>query len=304
MLTSQSSVSGDGTVVFDDYGSATIDGGYNLGTIDTVMYATAHQPGSDGPFGNLPPTYSFGTIDLTTGQFTPISTTGELINSLTAGHGGTLYAGGNDGNLYAISPSGTTSEVATVTVPSNSTTASLVGLAVDSAGAGGFFADSVTSNPDDADDTATLDHISTDGTGFSVIGTMGVEYGNANTGNLADGPDGNLYFDSENADDIPSLYVVNRTTGVATGIGSGLGVAYPLTLVSNGTTLYGVDTYTATNPAIYTIDTTTGAATLIGTVSGLGDGFYLDTLAPSAAQSPVPALPQSRAVPWSNSTGR
>ena len=112
---------------------------------------------------------------------------------------------------------------------------------------------------------------------------MGEEFGNSNTGNLAFGPDGNLYFDSENVSGVPTLYTVNTTTGVATGIGSGLNTSNPLTLVSNGTTLFGIDTYTSTNPAIYTIDTTTGVATTIGTVSGLGYGYTLDTMAPGPA---------------------
>ncbi len=279
-LSSQSSVSGAGTVNFGNNGTTTIYGGYNLHSVPPVVYATAHSPESAA--------YLFGTLDLATGQFTQISTTNELMNSLTDGLGG-LYAGGNDGNLYTISPSGATSEYATVTVPSNQTTASLVGLAAEAEGGAGFFTDSVTANYGDGTLTATLDHISADGKSQSVIGIMGEKFGNANTGNLAFGPDEKLYFDSENVSGIPSLYVVNRATGVATGIGHGLNTANPLTLVSNGSVLYGIDTYAATNPAIYAIDTTTGVATEIGTVSGLGDGYSIDTMAPP----PAPITPTS-----------
>ncbi len=282
-LSSQSSVSGDGTVTFDNNGTTTIDGVYNVGSLDTTVYATADQPGENGgPFGSLPPTYSFGTMDLTTGQFTPISTTGQLINSLTAGPGGALYAGASDGTLYTISPAGATSQFGTVSVPSNSATAPFVGLA--SEGAAGFFTDTVTQTGSPF--TATLDHISADGKTLSVIGTMGDSFVNSNTGNLAFGPDGNLYFDTQNASGVPTLYSVNTTTGALTEVGSGLNTANPLTLVSSGTALYGIDTYTAIEPGqntvIYTIDTTTGVATAIGTVSGLDYGFTLDTMAPHA----------------------
>lgn len=65
---------------------------------DTVVYATA-----DNGVTNL-----FGTIDLTTGLFTQISTTTPLFCSLTAGIGGMIYGGDGNAplNLYTISPSG------------------------------------------------------------------------------------------------------------------------------------------------------------------------------------------------------
>ena len=64
---------------------------------DTVVYATA-----DNGVTNL-----FGTIDLTTGLFTQISTTTPLFCSLTAGIGGMIYGGDGNAplNLYTISPS-------------------------------------------------------------------------------------------------------------------------------------------------------------------------------------------------------
>jgi hypothetical protein len=282
-LSSQSSVNGQGTVTFDNNDVATIDGDYNLGSLDTVMYATADEPGFNGPPFGIPPTYLFGTMDLTTGQFTSISTTNQLINSLTVVPGGSLYAGAAPPTpyLYTISPSGATSQFGTVSEPSDS--ASFDGLASD--GAGGFFSDTVTKNGDSTF-TATLEHISADGNSSSVIGTMGASFGSANTGNLTFGPDGNLYFDAENASGAPTLYAVNPTTGALTAVGSGLNTSNPLTLATNGTVLYGIDTYAQVGvgvfPAIYTIDTTTGAATQIGMVSGLDVGYYLDTIAPHA----------------------
>ena len=283
-LSSQSSVSGDGTVIFDKNDTATVDGAYNLGSLDDIVYATADAPGSNGPPFHLPPTYSFGTVDLTTGQWTPIATTSLLINSLTAGPAGTLYAGPAqpNPNLYTISPSGATSQVGTVSAPAGSY--GFVGLA--SEGAAGFWANSVTPNGDSTF-TDVLDHISADGSTLTVIGTMGASFGSSNTGDLAFGPDGKLYFDTETMSKTPTLYAVNTTTGAVTAVGSGLNEANPLTLVLSGTTLYGIDTYTQTNPAIYTIDTTTGVATQIATVSGANldfDEFYLDTVAPHPAE--------------------
>ncbi len=94
---------------------------------DHVVYATADNN----------KTFLFGTMDLTTGQFTQITTTTPLFGSLTQGQGGTLYGGaGNlNLNLYAISPSGTPSQFGTVTAPNDSY--GFTGLA--SEGAAGFF---------------------------------------------------------------------------------------------------------------------------------------------------------------------
>ena len=57
----------------------------------------------------------------------------------------------------------------------------------------------------------------------------------------------------------------------------------PLTLVTVGGTLYGIDTVTPSGSGainIYTINTTTGVATATGvTVTGLNPGFTIDTAA-------------------------
>jgi len=229
-------------------------------------------------------TNRFGIKDLTTGHFTQISTTAPLFVSLTAGPNGTLY--GADGNpplnLYTISPSGVPSQYGTVTVPSNSD--GFCGLA--SAGTAGFLADTVTLSASYYDDI-NLCRISADGNTLTVVGTMGTSFRSFNSGNLAFGPDGNLYFDANiGSNFVATLYAVNTTTGLATAIGSGLGSPAPLTLTSNGTTLYGIDTFAPTNPTIYTIDTTTGAATAIGTVSGLPTGYTLDTMTTSTVPEP------------------
>ena len=180
---------------------------------------------------------------------------------------------------YTISPSGATSRFGTVTAPSNSF--GFTGLASD--GAAGFFAmDQTGALPGPF--PATLEHISADGTSSSVVGTLGTSFGSFNSGNLAFGPDERLYFDAWNANDVSTLYVVDLSTGGATAVGSGLGSADPLALVTNGTTLYGIDTFAPTNPSIFTINTATGVATAIGTVSGLSTGYTLDTMAGSVPE--------------------
>jgi PEP-CTERM motif len=239
---------------------------------DNVVYATA-----DNGTTNL-----FGTMDLTTGQFTQISTTTPLFGSITGGPGGTIYGGeGNlNYNLDTISPSGVPSQFGTVTAPSNSY--GFTGLA--SAGAAGFYAiDQVGSLPGPF--SATLEHISADGTSSSVVGTLGTSFWSFNSGNLAFGPNGSLYFNVWPTSSMDTtLYQVNTTTGAATAVGSGLGAPDPLALVTVGTTLYGIDTFVSTTPAIYTINTTTGAATEIGTVSGLTAGYTIDTMGGSVPE--------------------
>ncbi|MGO9113517.1 MAG: PEP-CTERM sorting domain-containing protein [Thermoguttaceae bacterium] len=254
---------------------------------DTTVYATA-----ENGLANL-----FGTMDLTTGQFTQISTTGIIsglvFQSLTTGSDGTIYSAVLYGDLAGppcyldtISPSGVVSPFGTVRASGNF--GGFLGLA--SAGAAGFFADSVT--PSTGTFTAVLDRISADGNNSSVVGTLGTSFGSLNSGksfnsgNLAFGPDGNLYFDALNANEVATLYAVNTATGVATAIGSGLGSPDPLALTSDGATLYGIDTVALTNPTIYTINTTTGAATAIGTVSGLPTGSTFRTMATSTVPEP------------------
>ena len=284
-LSSQSSISGNGTVVFDNKGTTTIYGGYSIGGV--MAYATA----VDGNGSNV-----FGTINLTTGLFTRISTTAPLFGSLTAGPGGTLYGGEGklNLNLDTISPTGATSQFGTVAAPSSSL--GFLGLA--SAGAAGFFADSVINMPSISAYTATLDRVSADGSSSSVVGTMG-SFSSFNSGNLAFGPDGNLYFDAQAlpvdySGAVATLYSVNTNTGVATAVGSGLRTDHaPLALVSDGTTLYGIDAFQGGNPTIYTINTTTGAETDICYVTGLPSPVdTLDTLAYVPEPAPV-TLPRT-----------
>jgi hypothetical protein len=232
-----------------------------------VVYATADNG----------TTFLFGTMDLTTGQFTEVATTTPLFGSITGGAGGTLYGGeGNlNFNLDTISPSGMTSQFGSVTAPGNSF--GFTGLA--SAGAAGFYAIYQTGSLP-GPFSATLEHISADGNSSSVVGTLSSSFWSFNSGNLAFGPNGKLYFNVwPTPSDVATLYEVNTTTGAATAVGSGLGTTDPLALVSVGSTLYGIDTFVPSTPSIFTIRTTTGVATAIGTVSGLPTGYTLDTMA-------------------------
>jgi hypothetical protein len=242
---------------------------------DNVVYATA-----DNGTTNL-----FGTMDLTTGQFTQISTTTPLIVALTADSSGNLSGGSANLNLnlYTITPSGATAQLGTVTAPG--TSFGFLGLA--SLGAAGFFADHVSQLAPDQF-SAVLDRISADGSSSTVVGTLGT-FGSFNSGNLTFGPGGKLYFNAWNASDVATLYTVNLDTGLATAIGSGLGSTNPLTLVSDGTTLYGIDTFATSNRGIYFIDATTGMANEIGTVSGLPTGYTLDAMGGMPGAIPEPS---------------
>ena len=240
---------------------------------DNVVYATA-----DNGTTNL-----FGTMDLTTGQFTQISTTTPLFGSMTVGAGGTLYGGeGNlNFNLATISPSGVPSQFGTVTAPSNSF--GFTGLA--SAGAAGFFAIYQTGSLP-GPFSATLEHISADGNSSSVVGTLSTSFWSFNSGNLAFGPNGKLYFDVwPTPSNVATLYEVNTTTGAATAVGSGLGIDRPsgAGLCRDQRSMASTPSSPPT-PSIFTINTTTGVATEIGTVSGLPTGYTLDTMAGSVPE--------------------
>jgi PEP-CTERM motif len=242
---------------------------------DNVVYATA-----DNGTTNL-----FGTMDLTTGQFTQISTTTPLIVALTADNAGNLYGGSANLNLslYAITASGATAQLGSVTAPD--TSFGFLGLA--SLGAAGFLADHV-SQLAPGQFSAVLDRIRADGSSSSVVGTLGT-FGSFNSGNLTFGPAERLYFDAWNASNVATLYTVDLDTGLATARGSGLGSANPLTLLFDGTTLFGIDTFATSDRGIYSIDAATGVATEIGTVSGLPTGYTIDTMAGMAGTVPEPS---------------
>jgi hypothetical protein len=236
---------------------------------DVIVYAT----GDNGL------TATFGTLDLTTGQYIQSGTPSQIVASLTSGPGGTLYAGVTDyktGNqhLYTISASGALTQFGTAT--SSPSGVGFWGLAY--AGSSGFYAV-------DATRPSNFDRIAADGNSLSVVGTLPTAL--LSQGELAYGPDGSLYYTSASLSSA-QLYRVDPLTGAATAVGTGLHTFdnNPLTLVTAGGQLYGIDNGGGSplGIPIYTINTTTGLATPTGAyVTGLPSGYTLDTAAPQSA---------------------
>ena len=214
----------------------------------------------------------FGTLDPTTGQFNQIATTTPLFYALTTGPGGKIYgADVNSGHLYTVSTSGVTTQYGSITAPD-----AFYGLAY-SGSTGNFLADNLNTM------NVTLYSIGGDGNSSSLVGQIaGPNSGFFPTGNLAFGPGGKLYFDYStdlnNGGANSTLYTVNASTGALSAVGSGLGTDI-LSLFSDGTTLYGVDSIATSDIGVFRIDTTTGVATQVSTVTGLpsSDDYFFDT---------------------------
>ena len=241
----------------------------SVASVRATVYVTA-----DNGTTNL-----FGTLNISTGQFTQIAVTDPLFYALTTGSGGQLFGADlNSGHLFTIGNSGATAQHGNSTAPDV-----FQGLAFSKA-TGNFFAVNVGAT------TVNLYSVAGDGNSNSLIGEMvGANTpGLFPTGDLAFGPGGQLYFNFLGIDSASStLYTVNTTTGGLTAVGSGLGTDI-LNLFSDGNTLYGIDTNFTSNDApigIYTIDTTTGIATQVSTVTGLPGDYYLDTSTFSAPDS-------------------
>ncbi len=240
---------------------------FSVASVQATIYVTA-----DNGTTNL-----FGTLDITTGQFTEINTTSPLFYAMTTGPGGQIYgADANSGGLFTISPSGVTTPFGTVTAPDV-----FQGLAY-SAASTNFFADNVG--------MTSVDLYSIAGNGNSsssfTPGTLSPIPGIFPTGNLAFGPDGKLYYnfsaDQGNATN-SQLYTVDTSTGALTAVGTGLGTTI-LTMFSDGKNLYGIDTFDTSGLGIFSINTTNGVATQISIVTGLpsSNDYFLDTATFSA----------------------
>jgi hypothetical protein len=248
---------------------------------DFVVAATASAgPGSASILGQL---------DLTTGGWTAIATLSINVISLTSGPGGTLYAGGNDGNLYTLGSVSTATRFGSVSDPYV-----LSGLAY--AGSAGFVGVQADINPYGADSVK----IAPDGNSLSAPSFLGAQFFGfgSSGGALAYGPDGSLYFDAlPLAGTLPGLaqlFSLDPTTGTAIAIGSNLGVGYdPLSLVTVGGTLYGIDSVQASGSGLIeidAIDTASGKATATGIdVTGLPDGYTLDAAASVSSVVPEPS---------------
>jgi hypothetical protein len=236
---------------------------------DIIVYATGDNGAAD----------TFGTLDLTTGQYIQSGTPSQIVASLTSGAGGTLYAGvtnysrGSE-HLYTISAAGALTQFGSVV--SSSSGYGFWGLAY--AGPSGFYAV-------DAMFPSNFDKIAADGNSLSVVGTLPTTA--ISQGELAYGPNGSLYYTNASLSSPPQFYSVDPLTGAATAVGTGLNTLdnHPLTLVAAGGQLYGIDNGSSSGSPlgipIYTINTTTGLATLTGVdVTGLPSGYTLDTAAP------------------------
>jgi hypothetical protein len=218
----------------------------------------------------------FGTLNLSNGQFTQIAQTTPLFFGLTSGAGGQIIgADSASEHLFTVTAAGATKQYGSVAAP-----AQFNGIAY-SQSAGNFFADNVDTN------SVKLYSIAGDGSSLSPIGQMlGPNAGIFPTGGLAFGPGGKLYFNysTDKVNAINSkLYTVDTSSGAITPIGNSLGTVI-LVLLSDGTTLYGIDTFSSSNIGIYTINTSTGVATRISTITGLASGYFLDAATFSTAQ--------------------
>ncbi|MHB1556897.1 MAG: PEP-CTERM sorting domain-containing protein [Isosphaeraceae bacterium] len=221
----------------------------------------------------------FGTLDLTTGQFTEIDSLSEHIQSLTAGPGGLLYGSDeNTGDLYSITTTGVAKPYGSIIM-----FGALWGLAY-AGSSTGFYGIHVYSTED------YFVKIAPDGnhiiTPFNLPNTSVYD-----SGSLAYGPDGKLYLDSVGS--TAQLYEVNLATNTLTAVGTGLGLpgTHSLTLGTANGQLYGVDTIQAAGGSspidIYTVNTTTGAATATGVhVTGLSSGYTIDTIAALSVPEP------------------
>ncbi|MEO5720579.1 MAG: choice-of-anchor Q domain-containing protein [Chthoniobacterales bacterium] len=229
---------------------------------DLILYATASGPGN-----NL-----FGTINVTTGQFSQTVTTAPLFVGLTTSTNGTIYGAGFDNSLYTATTSGVTQVYGTVTSPNNNPP-----------GFWGLAASGTTLYGVDNFAGVGIDlyRITNSGTTSTLVGQMSAGgFANSGTGGLAFGPGGVLFYNYvPMGETAPMLFAVNTSTGALSAIGSGLGITsnIVLTLAYDGTTLYGIDAFSVSNRGIYTINTVNGMATQIGTVTGLPSNYTVDT---------------------------
>jgi hypothetical protein len=112
------------------------------------------------------------------------------------------------------------------------------------------------------------------------IGAMGV----GTDGDFIFDDTGTLYMTGGN-----TLHTIDTTTGVATAVGSGLGVSSIFGMAYHEGTLYGY----SFDRKVYTIDRTTGAASYLADFSGdpLEGGTYGADTATSTVPGPAAAIP-------------
>jgi hypothetical protein len=204
----------------------------------------------------------FGTIDLTTGQFSEIGNMGVQLSGLGVGPGGALYGGVEGGNtLYQVNPAtGSVSPVGSGSfnyLNFGSTTAGLYAL-------------------DTSDNLYSINPTNGQGT---LIGSTGL---GGSDGGLSTNS-GTLYYESYNT----YLYSLNVTTGSPTPIGSS---GYPSIgnfggmVFEDGTLYAGFNDIVAYR--VVTVDPTTGVAPTANPETGDFTGSF-DGLAPVAVPEPA-----------------
>jgi hypothetical protein len=186
----------------------------------------------------------FGTLDLATGVFTPLSTVpnGDVLAGLGFTPSRALIGVGGmsatNAPMYSVNPTtGAFAPIGAATLPAFGGTVGSDGLvyAVDQSANTQLF----KYNPGNNSTT--------------TVGTLNLP--NGTNGLMAFSPNGTLFTDEFNSgNDI--LASVNTNTGVATTIGTGMGVPIFSGVFVNGT-LYGFSP-NGGNPAIFTINTTNG----------------------------------------------
>lgn len=218
----------------------------------------------------------FGTLDLTTGQFTEIASLSEHLQSLTGGPNGLLYGSDqNTGELYQITTTGVATQFGSVQMQGV-----LEGLAYDGLATGFYGVHSVYG-------VDYFVQIASDGN--KIITPFNLPTQEYASGSLAYAPNGSLYLNSVTGG-TARLYQVDIAGQVINQVGAGLGSNALAIGTANGQ-LYGVDTIQAaggnSSINIYTVDTATGVATATGVhVTGLSSGYTIDTIAALSVPEP------------------
>jgi hypothetical protein len=217
----------------------------------------------------------FGTLDLTTGVFSPINTTEPTLAGMATLNNNTEYGGDYDGtpnsNLYSIDPAtGNLTTIGSSAVQYYDFGGTLSALyAFDNAA---FMSPFTLYSINPSTGAATL---------IGSPGSTGVD----STGDSALSSNSNtLYLANDD-----TFYTVNTTTGVATAVGTLTNNAQFDALIVEGSVLYGYD---GVNNTIDTIDPSTGAVTLGPTLSGVAATDV--SIFGMAAIPPISTVPEPR----------
>ena len=218
----------------------------------------------------------FGTLDTTTGVFTPITTLQtSLLYGMGFTSGGTLYGTGSNSPATVYQINEANGALTSVGTASSSAGGSTV-LTTD----GLIYAVSQSSNSSfySFDPTLLTSTTISAGLGFQSDGLA-----------VFDG--GQFYTDRFVSSGHDTLERIDPSTGIPTAVGTGLGFNIYAGALA-GTTLYGVGPGGGT-PALYTIDTTTGVATKVSNITGMALGAAPYSLAfdngPANSSVPEPS---------------